>query len=395
MTTFPPHIRSLTLPLALLGCLASTSALADDGVRFSCSPSRLAKVESGVDAYLNALGIAPAWYVKHKDQAARTLTYSLNTPPDDTDTLTLSARPEYQVQDDTVELLAQDGKVRTVHTVSQKEIVLALLQHGRLTEFKGKACDSNAFKEHVGIRQNTVAWIDPVEWHWPDGDAATWNPQYWHRGTPNPGVSLSAAVNDIFFNQTGYGFGCYTATKLTYIQGVLDYYQRVKPDTAKLSLVNTRLMADQDPLVHVEPGIMWKFEPDYDPAEGRYPGKLVRIMENIPANNFVPGDWSYFLNTDAATYQKTGYEGSNAVYLGRGKFDDYYNDNDHAYTFRQKLDEVYQWRNGVFSRSRDGAKIKPFTEQEFARLVKTPEEGGLLLNIRVVPYYFGYEKLPI
>ena len=28
------------------------------------------------------------------------------------------------------------------------------------------------------------------------------------------------------------------------------------------------------------------------------------------------------------TYEKTGYEGSSALYLERDKFDDYYNDND-------------------------------------------------------------------
>ena len=91
---------------------------------------------------------------------------------------------------------------------------------------------------------------------------------------------------------------------------------------------------------------------------------------------------------------RTGREGSNPIYLGRNKFADYFNDNDHAYTYQQKADEVYQWRNGVFSRSRDFAKIKPLSPPDMERLSRTPEEGGILRDIRVFPYFFGYEALP-
>jgi len=42
-------------------------------------------------------------------------------------------------------------------TVSQKEILLALLQNGRTTRFTGKACSAEALKDQVGVRQNTVA----------------------------------------------------------------------------------------------------------------------------------------------------------------------------------------------------------------------------------------------
>jgi len=108
----------------------------------------------------------------------------------------------------------------------------------------------------------------------------------------------------------------------------------------------------------------------------------------------VPGDWSYFLNTDKRTYEKTGYEGSNALYLGRNRFDDYYNDNNHHYSYREKLAEVYQWRNNVFSRSHDWAKIKPISSDLLEKLGSTPEQGGLLMAYRVVPYYFGFEPLP-
>jgi hypothetical protein len=95
------------------------------------------------------------------------------------------------------------------------------------------------------------------------------------------------------------------------------------------------------------------------------------------------------------TYEKTGYEGSNAIYLGRGKFDDYYNDNNHHYTYKDKLSEVYQWRHKVFSRERDVAKIHPLSASEIKELALTPELGGIQLSYRLSPYAFGFSELPV
>jgi len=81
-----------------------------------------------------------------------------------------------------------------------------------------------------------------------------------------------------------------------------------------------------------------------------------------------------------------GVEGSNFIYLGRNKFDDYYNDNGHSYTYKQKLNEVYQWRNGVFSRHRDASKMRPLSQEELDQLGKAPSEDGLVMEFRVSPY---------
>ena len=121
---------------------------------------------------------------------------------------------------------------------------------------------------------------------------------------------------------------------------------------------------------------------------------MVSLAYGIAADNFVPGDWAYFLNTDPVTYEKTGYEGSNSIYLGRGKFDDYYNDNTHHYTYKDKLLEVYQWRHKVFSRERDVAKIHPLSAAEIKELSHTPDHGGIELDYRLIPYAFGFAELP-
>lgn len=366
----------------------------DEGIRFACEPGQIENIEAKVEEYMASLDVAPDLVVKRADRMNGIVVYTLNTPKDDFNTLDFKYRAKLQIQDDVVTLPMKRGKKKKVKTVSKKEILLALLQHGRLTEFKGKACDIRALRDHIGIRQNIVAWTEVLNWIWPDGESAEWNKKYWKRGTPKRGFPLHEAVNDAFINQNRYSIGCYTATKLVVIQGALDYYRRVEKDRAQLKLLEDRLFIDKDPLVNIEPGIMWDFEEDFDPQELNRPGKLLKIEYGIAPKNIVPGDWVYFLNTDPVTYKKRGYEGSNAIYLGRNKFDDYYNDNNHSYTFQQKVDEVYQWRNGVFSRSRDFEKIESITSEDIERLSKTPAEGGVLTDLRVFPYFFGYEELP-
>lgn len=371
-----------------------TSAI-DEGIRFSCKPGQLETIASNMDRYLISQGISADFFVKKLDSKNGVVVYTLDTPKEDSNTLNLEGRPELQIQDDIVSLPAKHGKVKNTHTVSKKEILLALLQHGRLTEFKEGACDVKALKEHVAIRQNIVAWAENLNWIWPDGRPAKWNNKYWKRGTPKPGFPLHEAVGDVFINQDKYSIGCYTATKLLIIQGVLDYYRRVQKNPEQQKRLESRLFMDKEPLVGIEPGRMWNFEHDFDPQEFNRPGKLVKIVHGVAPKNFIPGDWVYFLNTDPISYKKTGYEGSNPIYLGRNKFADYFNDHDHAYTYQQKMDEVYQWRNGVFSRSRDFAKRKPLTPLDMEHLSKTPAEGGVLMDMRAFPYFFGYETLPV
>jgi hypothetical protein len=369
--------------LSLICCTGNVHA----EVQFRC-PAQLAALQQGMKNYLQELRIPASLVVQTTDFQSGVLTFALATPQDDTRTLDLYMRPEYSISTERVRLPAAHGKARMLNTVSRKEIMLALLQHGRITAFKDKACSIEVLSDHVGVRQNIVAWAEHLNWDWPDGGPAKWNAKYWTRGTPNSGVSLHAAVMDVFLHQDKYGIGCYTATKLVIVQGTLDYYSRVKHDPVRTRKVEAALLADGDPLVGIEPGSMWSFEKDFDSHEMERKGKLLKLYAAVASGNFVPGDWSYILNTDPTSEQKTGYEGSNAIYLGRNRFDDYYNDNNHSYTYEQKLNEVYQWRNGVFSRLRDARKIRALTAEEQVLLGSTPEAGGLELDIRAVPRYF-------
>lgn len=382
------------LILALTLALLAFPAAARDGLGFTCDPVQIDSVETAMETYLQALHIAPALVVRQIERDQGRLTYTLATPPGDTDTLGLHRRPEFRIGRETVSLPTRGGKSRQVVTVSKKEILLALMQHGRLTEFAGSACNMEALKEHIGLRQNIVAWAENLNWIWPNGGPARWNKRYWDKGTPLPHVPVAAALQNAFDQQGKYTLGCYTTTKLVVAQGIVQYFERSTAPPGRAALVRERLLADGDPLVDIEPPRMWRFESDFDPADAAVPGKLVKQIDGVAAGNFVPGDWAYLLNTDPESWEKTGYEGSNTLYLGRNRFVDYFNDNRHGYSYREKLDEVYQWRNGVFSRARDFKKIRRLSAQDYVRLGKLPSEGGLLLDQRAVPYLFGHEALP-
>lgn len=400
MPRFPRISHCFRLLMCALLGTGSYLPLADPlpeqpaGIEFRCQAEQLPEVKTAMARYLSELAIVPALYRIHEDAPAGVLRYTLATPPDQYSTLDFAARPEFAIPRQVVWLPAGQGRERSVETVSAKEIVLALMQHGRLTVFAGRACTAAALREHVGVRRNIVAWAESLEWGWPDGDKAQWNPVYWQDGRPRSPQLLARAVNDVFTNQKAYRIGCYVAAKLVVVQGIVDYYNRVMKDAAKARLVTARLLADQEPLVGVEPGRMWDFEPVIGAAELRRPGKVVRIGYGVAPLNFVPGDWPYFLNTDPATSQRTGYEGSNAIYLGRNRFADYFNENDHAKSFAEKINEVYQWRHHVFNRERDAHKVERLRPADYERLGRPPQEGGLLFDFRTAPYYFGFEELP-
>lgn len=361
------------------------------GIVFQCdAATRLGPLQTAVDAYLTALGVDLALVSSTLYADTGTLVYRASPTIASDSTLDLIDHPALALTDAVVLLPTANGTLKPVLTVSQQEIVYAMLQPARASVFSGQACDVQALRDHIGVRQNIVAWAETLSWKWPNGGSARWNTKYWKYGTPVKGFPLHAVVNDAFMQQKKYRIGCYTATKLVILQGVLDYYHRIKQDPATLSAVEAILQQDGEPLTGVEPGITWQFEADSTPAERARPGKLLSIDYGIPVKNFIPGDWSYFLNTDPVSYAKTGYEGSNAVYLGRGKFDDFYDDHHHYYTLKEKLNEVYQWRNQVFSARRDIAKVIPLTAADYARLSGSVEHGGIQLDLRLAPRMFGY-----
>lgn len=359
------------------------SFMTTGGIRFECEKKQMPALKQGMASYLAELQI-DARHVLQSNAPAHVYQITLISAPHDTDTLQLIDRKELGITTDVLALPAKDGE-RVIHTVSKKEILLALMQRGRTTLFKGKRCRIDALTSHIALRQNIVAWAQELEWRWPDGGPAEWNTEYWRRGTPIAGHALTAVLMDAFLEPSRYAVGCYTAIKLVMVQGMVDYYHRFEQDRAKLHRLQARLLHDGEPLQGIEPNAMWSFESDFDHSKLSYHGKLLDMQRGIPSNNFVPGDWTYVLNTDHHSARKIGYEGSNALYLGRNQFADFYNDHEHSMSLNSKLSEVYQWRFGVFSAQRDAQKMRALSHAQIKKLALPPTQGGLLFDYRVVP----------
>lgn len=362
-------------------------AQTNGGLIFDCGADKLTHIKSQLNTYQQELGVDASVYELHESGARLRLSLK---DPSVYGTLYLRWDPKYNITEERISLPTAKG-LAEIETVSKKEILLALMHQGRETVFAGNACHIDALKEHVQIRQMIVAWSEHLHWSFPDGSAAQWNQQYWDQGNLKPGASLDKAMRDFFIQPDKCSIGCYTATKIVIIQGILDYFRRIKKDDVTADAIIKRLKSDDDVLVGIEPGAMWSFQKPINPEEQKRLGKLLKIQVQVAPMNFIPGDWVYFANTDKDSSEKDGYEGSNSIYMGRASFDDFYNDNEHHYLYNEKIQNIYNWRNGVFSRSRDYQRMQILSAEQVHQFGLSPEEGGFLLKNRAIPYFFGFE----
>lgn len=398
-----PHLWRLVraaLAITLLSgpltgsCEAPAASIANEGLVFRCSPKQLLKIQRDMASLLDALHIDRQLVAIRKNPSETSIAYTLRTPVDDTSTLDLIHRPEYWITETPVALSSKAYGHRLRRTVSRKEILIALMQHGRSTLFEGQACAVGALDEHLRLRQHIVAYAEDLEFQWPEGGEARWNRIFWNRSVPREPTRLHRALADMLTHSRRYSIGCYLAAKATYTFAILDFYRQQKNQTVVEQEVLRRLSVGDSLFDQVEPAAMWSFEADFDPANAAHAGKLLKLQRDVAPKNFIPGDWVYFYNTDPHSHAKTGYEGSNSIYLGRGLFVDFYNDVEHKYTYEQKLAEVYQWRHGVFSHSRDYTKSRLLSKQRLEELSQPPSAGGLIPNMRAIPYLFGHESMP-
>lgn len=354
------------------------------GLVLTCKNTNMQDLIPQLQGFLHTHGL-PSPYTKviaTPTTLSATLTYPASTTK-------IHESPYFRHNPET--LLHKPG-TGMVPVSSTTEILATLLAPGRtsiidLTTPSGQ-CDFAELEEHLAIRQNIVLWSTSLSWVFPEGGPAKWNTNFWHKGTPLQSTTpfTISAFADPFLNPTSYEIGCYTATKLVIAQAFLDYYSRVNPNPRKLEKIVQLLWSDKDPLVDIEPYGFWHFEDGHNTSLPQGPGKLMAESHNIAPNHFVPGDWSYFLNPDPTSYAKAGYEGSNAIYLGRNRFDDYYADTQRGYyTYEQKLDEVYQWRHGVFSRRNHAHLLQPLTSEQLQQLALPPLQQGLVLTTRLIP----------
>ncbi len=289
--------------------------------------------------------------------------------------------------------------------VSRKEILAALMQHGREYVLTGPQCSIEALKDHIGIRQNIVKWAKVAQGRWkfpekwviqPDGTLvleslpAKFNPAFW--GAPEDafipkGVSPHEAVQDAFTGAFEYSLGCRSATKLCIMQGIFDYCRAVKKDIRMAEYLDS--LADGEPVGHVGGSHA------LPPQSLDHRNYLVRQF-NVPPDNMIPGDWIYIKNTDTKSAQRTGYEGINTIYEGGDTFADYFYDDPNAvhgspyYTggakdaggLSRRLQEAYNWRFGILEDFENDPGRAFLTKPQIDGLMKDPSQGGLLMNSR-------------
>jgi len=358
------------------------------GITFECSAKESRILKKEILAYFKELNISRNLYqIKNtRVHASQNSKLNLNLKPKFSRLSTIAFKevPEFSIQDEDVTIPALNNKTQTVKTVSKKEIVLAMMQTGRETLFTQDQCSLSALKEFIGIRQNIATWGQNLDWYFPEHESE-WNPKYWDQGTPLKTQKLGDSLTDLFLNPRLYSIGCYTAAKMVMVQGLYDYYNRINPNEEKIKKIEEKLWSDNDPIVNLEPGHAWDFYPKMTIEEKSTPGKILTVEKKIPYNHIIPGDWIYMFNAPDIMTVERGYEGSNAIYLGRNRFTDYYNLHGHSYSFEELIDKVYQWRNKVFNRPADNKHIKPLQKEDLYKLAKTPEENGLFIDYRIYP----------
>lgn len=356
---------------------------AESGIKFHCSQEQITQLKKDFDKLFLSygwLGDKPQ-VETHVSPDNRQLNLRLNTYWLDTDTLNLKDRSNLKITEDVDTFIDRKGTKQEYKVASEKEIVAAMLQNGRLFEFDRSFCSFDKFIEHVKIRKNIIRWGIRAMWEFPDGDTK-FDKNFWSSDWKlQPGVKSSEAIADAFTGKVDYEIGCTKACQKIMAQGILDYYKNVKKDGKMIEHLDG--ITAPTPLDTMEMIV-----------NGESKTTMVRegtLMERhfkVPSNHWVPGDWGWIKNPDAESAEENGFEGCNIVYIGRGLFVVYYG-TDPDRTLDEALVRVYQWR-------RD-SKEESITPELKSQLRKDPRSGGLLRDVRDFPKNFHEEdigKLP-
>jgi hypothetical protein len=395
----PSHNGAQASQSNVAGHSTATEMPINGGVIFKCKPHELKKIEKEMSNYLAELEFPVSALKMTKAKDGKSITYNLNTPPEDSDTLTLAQRPELDILPEILSYTRHDGKVIRGEVTSRKEILAALMQHGREYVLTGKRCSVEHLKDHVGVRQSIVKWgkFSLMRWDFPEewtkegkleSKYAEMNPVVWGARKDDfipKGVKPHEAIDDAFTGKFKYSIGCTTAAKLIMVQGIMDYYRNVKKDQKMVDYLNAR--ANRAPLSEIDVD-------EDDPARAKH-GKYLSRQYNVPGNNLIPGDWIYIKNLHEDSSNQTGYEGSNTIYMGGDLMTNFYFQTPGALhgspyflheprevNLNHKLLEVWNWRKYVREDYENNPNRDFLTHDQVLALRKTPKQGGLLLDSR-------------
>jgi hypothetical protein len=144
-----------------------------------------------------------------------------------------------------------------------------------------------------------------------------------------------------------YGFGCYRATEYVMLLAIVREARRCNPALFE------RL------------GARWERKPI---QSREFHESLLReygtTESPLPARWFVPGDRVWFRNPDERSADAEGFEGSWVIYLGGGRFGNFW-ERGRPFTLQRKCVEIHHWRDSTFV---DGAGRLRVDESRVAQL---------------------------
>lgn len=160
-----------------------------------------------------------------------------------------------------------------------------------------------------------------------------------------------------------YDFSCYRATEYVVLLGLAQEARTTAPDWyARLEQI-ARKKCIKSALFHEV------FLTEYGTTDAP-----------IPMHYYVPGDRVWFKNPDPHSSNAPGYEGSWVIYLGGGRFSNFWK-RDAPYSIETKSIEVYHWRHGAYIDADAGMQMnEQSVDAEVARTCGDPVKRQKVLK---------------
>lgn len=193
---------------------------------------------------------------------------------------------------------------------------------------------------------------------------------FWHHDDEHgfhirDGVSLIDALRHATQPEVSggrYAFSCYRATEYVLLLGLAEELQQANPP----------LYAALQALWQRRAIVSAEFHEVFLRETGSPEAPL-------PPRYYVPGDRVWFRNPDEASADAAGFEGSWVIYLGGGRFCNFWQ-KDQPFDFEAKCLEVYHWRDGLWHDTEGEAQIDEARVAEVvARTRQNPAEMQRIL----------------
>lgn len=350
------------------------------GIVFSGRYEQVAQTKVQMQQLLTEMGWADGHVQTRLAPDGKQIGYTLNSPTDDTGTLSLLEQPQWNLAPEKMSYRDRHGQTKIMAIVSQKEILACMLQRGREFRFAEQNCSVDHLKQELAIRQNIVYWGSRADWVFPEDNIYRYNTgEFWQEmqgddWTIKANVRPMQGIADAFVGKFSYQIGCTSACRFIVAHGIFDYFHRVRPAPAVTAQLE-QMLDPRRPFLNMAPIV------DRD-GTFRQEGLLVDRQFDVPSGHWTPGDWGWIKNTDAQSSEELGSEGCNVIYAGGGMFVNYYPERPPK-TLDESIKRVYGWRFGI---EEGDLQLSPEIAEKLRR---DPRDGGMLRDVRDVPKLFG------